>query len=104
MLEREIEKFLTKKIKQDDGLCYKFVSPGNAGVPDRLIITKLGEAIFVELKTEKGKTTALQETQIRRLREHKQNVYILYGKSDVLRFLEKIRTDEKAREDKKSDV
>lgn len=35
MKERKIEEKLRKAVRQKGGLCWKFVSPGNAGVPDR---------------------------------------------------------------------
>ena len=58
MKESYIESYLVRKVKEHGGLCYKFVSPGNPGVPDRLIITPTGKTIFVELKTEVGKRGA----------------------------------------------
>ena len=53
MLEKCIEKHLVKGVKKLGGLCYKFVSPGTQGVPDRIIITAQGRIIFAELKTTK---------------------------------------------------
>ena len=38
MLEKDIEEKLRNKVKKLGGKAYKFVSPGNAGVPDRLVI------------------------------------------------------------------
>lgn len=43
MKESYIESYLVRKVKEHGGLCYKFVSPGNPGVPDRLIITPRNE-------------------------------------------------------------
>lgn len=37
MLERDFEKKMTDLVKRLGGLCLKFESPGNTGVPDRLI-------------------------------------------------------------------
>ena len=59
MLERDIEKALVKRIKALGGLCEKFVSPSNIGVPDR-IVTLPGEIVFVELKSPGKKPTAKQ--------------------------------------------
>ena len=59
MLERDIEKALVKRIKTLGGLCEKFVSPSNIGVPDRLV-TLPGEIVFVELKAPGKKPTAKQ--------------------------------------------
>lgn len=54
--EKRIENYLVRRIKSLGGKAYKFISPGNTGVPDRLIIVpvKAGEQsaiiCFVELK------------------------------------------------------
>ena len=59
MLERDIEKALVKRIKALGGLCEKFVSPSNIGVPDRLV-TLPGKILFIELKSPGKKPTAKQ--------------------------------------------
>ena len=59
MLERDIEKALVKRIKALGGLCEKFVSPSNIGVPDRLV-TLPGKILFVELKAPGKKPTTKQ--------------------------------------------
>ena len=38
ILEKDIEKYLRDEIKKVGGIAYKFVSPGNSGVPDRLVL------------------------------------------------------------------
>lgn len=87
MLEKEIEKFLIKEIKKLGGLCYKWVSPGSAGVPDRIVLLPNRPVMFVELKTDKGKLSRLQEVQIKKLRTINDQVYILYGLKDVKEFI-----------------
>ena len=88
MLEKDIEKILVNEIKKLGGRAYKWVSPGNDGVPDRIVILPGMRPAFVELKTEKGQLSALQKVQIKRLREMGQDVKILYGESQVRDFLE----------------
>lgn len=46
-MEKSIERRLTSKIKQVNGLCLKLT--GYKGIPDRLVLLN-GRAIFVELK------------------------------------------------------
>ena len=87
MLEKEIEKFLIKEIKKLGGLCYKWVSPGNAGVPDRIVLLPNRPAMFVELKTDKGKLSRLQEVQIKKLKSINDQVYILHGLEEVKEFI-----------------
>ena len=38
MLEREIEKKLVDGVRKLGGRAYKFVSPGNDGVPERIVL------------------------------------------------------------------
>lgn len=49
MKEQTLERKLTTVIQAIGGLCWKFSSPGTAGVPDRICI-RHGRIIFIELK------------------------------------------------------
>lgn len=53
-LEKEIEEKLTKAVKRRGGLCLKWVCPGWAGVPDRILLLPRGRVYFVETKRPKG--------------------------------------------------
>jgi hypothetical protein len=55
-MEKDIEKALGRMVGKHGGLCLKWVCPGWAGVPDRIILLPGGRAIFVELKRPKGGT------------------------------------------------
>lgn len=87
MREKDIEKILVNEVRKLGGRAYKWVSPGNDGVPDRIVILPGRPPIFVELKTETGKLSALQGVQITRLRELGQDVRILKGIQEVRDFL-----------------
>ena len=50
MLEREIEKKLVDGVRKLGGRAYKFVSPGNDGVPDRIVVLPGRAPKFIELK------------------------------------------------------
>lgn len=67
MLEKEIEKQLVQKVKKLGGRAYKFVSPGNVGVPDRLVVLPGGKIGFAELKQKGKQPTQYQTLQIGRL-------------------------------------
>ena len=75
MLEKQIEKAVCDYAKSKGVLCYKFVSPGHAGVPDRMFITPAGKVFFVEFKRMGGKATPLQMREIERLQL--QGVYVV---------------------------
>lgn len=91
MKESTIEGRLVRGARGAGWLVYKFVSPGNAGVPDRILIGPNGAVIFAELKTETGRLSAAQKTQIERLRRHGQDVRVLFGPDDVTRFIAELR-------------
>lgn len=80
MSEKDIEQYLVNKVRQCGGKAYKFVSPGNAGVPDRLVIFPNGEVIFVELKASGKVPTVLQTAKHRELRKLNQKVLVIDNK------------------------
>lgn len=90
MLEKEIEKKLIDGIRKLGGRSYKFVSPGNNGVPDRIVILPGGRVIFVELKTATGRLSKLQKMQIRMLTHYGCDVRVLYGMDGVQAFLDEM--------------
>lgn len=67
--EKSIEQYLVKRVKELGGRAYKFVSPGNDGVPDRIVCLPGGKVCFVELKAPGKTPTELQKVQLSRLRE-----------------------------------
>lgn len=62
MLEKTVEKELCDRVKNDlDGWALKFVSPGQNGVPDRIVLVPYGRIYFVETKAPGKKLRKLQE-------------------------------------------
>jgi hypothetical protein len=60
MLEKNIERHLVQRARENGGLAIKWVSPGFAGVPDRIVFLPGGRIILVELKAPGQKPTVLQ--------------------------------------------
>ena len=61
-LERDIEQKLRRMVERRGGWCLKWVCPGWAGVPDRIILLPGGRVIFAETKRPKGgRLSKLQE-------------------------------------------
>lgn len=89
MLEKEIEKILTTEVKKLGGKAYKFISPGNNGVPDRIVIFPGKPPVFVELKTDKGVLSSLQSVQIEKLRNLGQYVEVVKGVHGLIKFFTK---------------
>jgi hypothetical protein len=62
MRESTIENRFRNEVQKRGGKALKFVSPGNRGVPDRIVLLPGVQTVFVELKAP-GKT--LEPLQIR---------------------------------------
>jgi hypothetical protein len=87
MLERQIEAYLVKQVKDLGGIAYKFVSPAHRGVADRIVVLPGGGVVFVELKTETGKLTPLQEQFAKDMVRMGQNYIVLRSREEVDAFI-----------------
>lgn len=84
-----IEDYLIKQSEKNNCLCFKFVSPGRRGVPDRIVIGK-GKTIFVELKSETGDLRKQQEFRIQQMTEHGADVRVLNTKTKIDEFFKNL--------------
>lgn len=69
MLEKHLETTLKKAVENAGGWCIKLVSPGLAGMPDRLCLMN-GRAVFVEVKQPGKHPRPLQLHRMNQLRHH----------------------------------
>jgi hypothetical protein len=83
MLEKQIEAHLVKRVKAIGGRAYKFTSPSNRGVSDRVVVLPNGKVWFVELKRAGGKLTPLQELFAEDMHTMGQRYACLWSKDDV---------------------
>ena len=75
-------------VKRMGGIAYKFTSPGNTGVPDRIVLFPGGRLVFVELKAPGGRLSKMQERQIGRIRGLGFQVAVLSSLEEVDLFLD----------------
>lgn len=87
MNEKIIEARLRDGVKALGGVAYKWVSPGNAGVPDRMVALPGGLVHFIELKRTGGKLSRMQKVQIARLRALGADCAVVYGLAGVESYL-----------------
>ncbi|MED5019317.1 VRR-NUC domain-containing protein [Paenibacillus chibensis] len=87
MREQVVEFYLRDQVKAAGGTAYKWTSPGNSGVPDRIVILPGGRIVFVELKKPGGKPTKLQLVQHKRLRALGCDVRVIDSKESVDAFI-----------------
>ena len=69
MKESVIEKHLRIQVRAAGGRAYKFISPGNRGVPDRLVILPGPRIAFIETKATGKTSTELQRVKQGELRK-----------------------------------
>ena len=91
MRERDIESYLRERAKAAGGIAYKFTSPGNAGVPDRLVLLPAGRVAFVELKAPGKQPTPLQLRQQKRIRNLGFQVLVIDSKAGVDEFIKGVK-------------
>ena len=83
MLEKNIEAHLVSQIKKLGGVAYKFVSPANRGVSDRMVCLPDGSTWFVELKAPGGRLSPLQKVFQSEMARMRQNYVCLWSKDHV---------------------
>jgi hypothetical protein len=88
MREKNIETYLRDRVREAGGWAPKWVSPGNNGVPDRIVIMPGSRIVFVELKAPGKKPTALQQYQHDRLRDLGQLVVVIDSREKVDTLME----------------
>lgn len=92
MRERKIEKKLVDAVKTQGGVCWKFVSPGTAGVPDRIILMPMGRIAFVEVKAPGESPRKLQLARHRFLRRLGFKTFVLDNPEQIGGILDEIQT------------
>ncbi|MEC1771926.1 PDDEXK family nuclease [Schinkia azotoformans] len=90
MNEVSIEKRLKTKVSEHGGLAFKLISPGFAGVPDRLVLFNGAKVAFVELKAPAKKLRALQRKRKKQLEALGFKVYKIDSFEAVDRMLEEM--------------
>jgi hypothetical protein len=91
MRERDVEAYLRERVIATGGACYKFVSPGRRGVPDRLCVWRDGVVAFVEVKAPGKMPTPAQYRELQRLRRMGQVARWLDSKAAVDMLLSQLR-------------
>ena len=93
MRERDIERRLVMETLRRGGVALKFVSPGCAGVPDRIVMMPKGKMGFVELKAPHQKPRPLQERRIRQMRAMGFKVFVIDSIEQISGVLDEIEED-----------
>lgn len=92
MLENKIELKLRTEIKAIGGKAYKFSSPGNNGVPDRIVLYK-GKCYFIELKKPGEDLRPLQKVVRKQFKKLGFDVYVMDSLKKVDEFIKEVKAD-----------
>lgn len=88
MQEKEIEKRFKRAIEKKGGLCFKWVSPGTRGVPDRIVLLPGGKMYLVEMKRPGGVCSPVQKLLHKKIEALGTRVYVVASDEEADRLLE----------------
>ncbi len=83
MREAQLEAACRQWSKERGWLCYKLVSPGKRGFPDRMFV-RAGRIVFVEFKTSKGRLSVHQARRVDELVEAGAEVHVIDSFDDFV--------------------
>lgn len=89
MSEAELEEFFVKRVRLLGWMTIK-VAPVTAGAPDRMLLLPGGGIRLIELKTEVGRLSKVQEEWHRKARELGTTVVVIFGPDHLLKYLSRL--------------
>ena len=90
MIEKDVEKYFCWSVERLGGKTWKFTSPSNRGVSDRIACLPDGSTHFVELKRPKGRLSELQKLFGADMARLNQNYSCLWSKEMIDDFIKTI--------------
>ena len=87
MNELHIEQALKRAVEAHGGLCWKLVSPGTTGVPDRICL-RAGRVVFVEVKAPGKKPRPIQLRRMSQLRAHGFTAFVVDSMDGIKEVLD----------------
>ncbi|NHN33524.1 VRR-NUC domain-containing protein [Paenibacillus agricola] len=93
MRESTLERRLVREVERIGGQAPKWVSPGNRGVPDRLVILPDGRTLYVEMKAPGKPLSPLQAKWAKTLRELGHGVYKIDCNDGIDRFIAEVKAN-----------
>lgn len=88
-MERDIERYLIRRVEEKGAMCIKILSAHISGMPDRLCTRTGGMVVWVELKADGEHPRALQQYRHRQLKKKGQQVEVISSKEQVDNFISK---------------
>ena len=82
-MEKQIEAYLVRRVRELGGVAYKFTSPAHRGVSDRIVCMPDGSTWFVELKAPNGRLSPLQKHFQAEMARLRQRYACLWSKAEI---------------------
>lgn len=89
--EKAIESMVTRTISHFGGKAYKWVSPMNKGVPDRICFLPGGLVIAIEVKAPMQTTRKLQKKVIKDLRAMGHEVLVIENSKEATALYHRLK-------------
>lgn len=88
-LEKDLETKCRLLVERRGGKLFKWKSPGNKGIQDRIVVLPGGYVAFVEFKKPKGRMQPLQPYWQKWFRERGHRTYVIDSYADFVAILPK---------------
>lgn len=89
--EKDVELELGRRVERSGGL---YIKAGQQGWPDRIVMLPGGRLVWVELKRNGGRLSALQRFRHAQLRERGQQVVTIWSREDIDRLMEDLQWED----------
>jgi hypothetical protein len=87
MLERDLERRLKTMVKLAGGVSYKLDARTHKGAPDRVVVLPGRGTFLVELKTDTGRLSPLQQVEMERIIAAGGKTRVIYGMKALEEFI-----------------
>ena len=91
MLGKNIEAHLVRSVRHIGGVAYKFTSPAQRGVADRVVCLPGGSTWFVELKAANGRLSPLQRVFAQDMERLRQRYVCLWSREQIDEWIAEVR-------------
>lgn len=85
--EADIERYFKREVEKHGAIVWKFVSPNQSGVPDRIVLMPNGAAVFAEIKAPGKKPRPLQQAVFEKMARLNFRVWVIDTHDAVSEFV-----------------
>lgn len=91
-VEKELVMLCNAEMKKAKGLCITLSAQHISGLPDKLLLFKRGQFVFVELKSKNKKPSKIQKYMHVKLKGLGFRIEVISDKKDLLNLIKELNT------------